>query len=94
MEESPRGDGYDPLRRLKIQEDGLATDPQTQQQIRFNIRAISIVEELRKDPNLHRISHVYAELYRLDADSARREIREFLDQLRELKLCTATDTGS
>jgi len=91
MREGPRGDGYDPLRRLRIEEDGLATDPLTQQRIRFNIRAISIVEELRKDPSLHRIVNVYAELYRLDARTAHQEIQEFLDQLRELKLLTTAD---
>jgi len=83
----PNGnEGCRELQRVDIEETGEVYDPVTDRRFKFNLRAVSIVQELRHNRDLDRLIRIYAPLYRLKTDEARAEILEFLQRLEALGL--------
>lgn len=87
-------DGCSVLRRLEIADDGEATDPRTGCRYDFNLRALSIVQELRIHADPIQLVSAYAALYRLTPGEAEREINAFLLELHDLGLFRGAFTGS
>ena len=74
------------LQRLEIEDNGAAYDPVTDRRFEFNLRGLSIVQELQQNQDLNRLFLIYGNLYGLSSDAARAEVDEFLARLEQLQL--------
>jgi PqqD family protein of HPr-rel-A system len=74
----------DKLKRLAINEEGFAFDPETGNSFVVNQTGLFILKKLREGLSEEEIIKVLTEEFEVDEDTARRDFYDFLEQLRIL----------
>jgi PqqD family protein of HPr-rel-A system len=74
------------LRSLAINPDGFAFDPTTGESYTLNATGLAILEALRDGRPYESLPDVLAERFGVGRDEARRDVDDFVDQLRAFRL--------
>lgn len=79
------------LKDIAISESGLIFNPVTGESFSVNPTGIGILNHLREGKSPREINNLLVEEYNVDADTAERDVLDFLNLLKHFQITTAHD---